>query len=106
MNLLNFSLIPFREREPVPDMDLTGSIGRSVTMLNVRYELRGDLSKLAVPARVEVPGRKDCLWEGTCLELFLGVSGSGDYWEFNLSPAGHWNVFRFADRKERRVGKE
>src|SRR4030042_7193941 len=29
--------------------------------------------------------------------------GSERYWEFNLSPAGHWNVYRFASyRKEMR----
>ena len=100
MNLLNFSLKPFRERDPVPDMEITGSIGRSATVLTVRYELRGDLSTLAIPARVEVPGRKDRLWEDTCPELFLAVSGSGAYWEFNLSPAGHWNVYRFGSYRE------
>ena len=41
------------------------------------------------------PRRRDRLWEETCLELFLGEEGSERYWEFNLSPAGHWNVYRF-----------
>jgi hypothetical protein len=42
----------------------------------------------------------DRLWEETCLELFLGAKGSGRYWEFNLSPAGHWNVYRFTSYRE------
>jgi hypothetical protein len=35
------------------------------------------------------------LWEDTCFEFFLGIKNSAQYWEFNLSPAGHWNVYRF-----------
>ncbi|MBU6429762.1 MAG: DOMON-like domain-containing protein, partial [Cyanobacteria bacterium REEB65] len=35
------------------------------------------------------------LWEQTCFECFLASSGRPGYWEFNLSPAGHWNVYRF-----------
>ena len=100
MKLLKFSLKPFREKRPVPGMEIAGSIGRRGNMLTVRYELRGDLSELAIPARGEVPERRGRLWENTCLELFLGVKGSGDYREFNLSPAGHWNVYRFASYRE------
>ncbi len=100
MSLLNFSLKPFREKRPIPGMEIAGSIGRRGNMLTVRCELRGDLSKLAIPARGEVPARKDRLWEETCLELFLGIKDSGNYWEFNLSPAGHWNAYRFSSYRD------
>jgi hypothetical protein len=71
--------------------------------LSFRCALLGDLSGLSIPAPGEPPGRKSRLWEETCLELFLGEEGSECYWEFNLSPAGHWNVYRFAScRKEMR----
>ena len=40
------------------------------------------------------------MWEETCLELFLGTADSGKYWEFNLSPSGHWNVYRFTRYRE------
>ena len=55
---------------------------------------------LSIPAAAEAPRRKDRLWEETCLELFLGTADSGEYREFNLSPAGHWNVFRFTRYRE------
>ena len=42
----------------------------------------------------------DRLWEDTCLELFLGTEDSGRYWEFNLSPSGHWNAYRFTRYRE------
>jgi hypothetical protein len=30
----------------------------------------------------------------------LAVESSPRYWEFNLSPAGHWNVYRFLAYRE------
>jgi hypothetical protein len=35
------------------------------------------------------------LWRETCLELFLAPENVPHYWEVNLSPAGHWNVYGF-----------
>jgi hypothetical protein len=68
--------------------------------LTVRYEVRGNLSKVSIPVAAETPRRKDRLWEETCLELFLGATDSGEYWELNLSPSGHWNVYRFTRYRE------
>jgi hypothetical protein len=28
------------------------------------------------------------------------LKGSPKYWEFNLSPAGHWNIYRFDDYRQ------
>ena len=53
-----------------------------------------------VPAPAEMPVRKYGLWEETCFEFFLAVKHAAHYWEFNLSPAGHWNVYRFADYRQ------
>lgn len=55
---------------------------------------------VAIPPAAEPPRRKDRLWEETCLELFLGTTDSADYWEINLSPAGHWIVYRFTRYRE------
>ncbi|GET40715.1 DOMON-like domain-containing protein [Microseira wollei] len=41
------------------------------------------------------PARQHQLWEETCFEFFLGIKNSPQYWEFNLSPAAQWNVYRF-----------
>ena len=76
-------------------MKIGGSIARRADTLSARYEVRGDLSMLSIPAAAGMPRRRDRLWEETCLELFLGTADSGEYREFNLSPAGHWNVYRF-----------
>jgi len=68
--------------------------------LTVRCEVRGDLSKLSIPAAAEEPRRQDRLWEETCFELFLGPVDSEAYWELNLSPSGHWNAYRFTRYRE------
>lgn len=81
-------------------MTIGGSIARRADALSVRYEVRGDLAKVAIPVAAEAPGRRDRLWEETCLELFLGATDSSGCWEINLSPAGHWNVYRFARYRE------
>jgi hypothetical protein len=81
-------------------LTIGGSIARRAETLSVRYEVRGILSNVSIPAAVEAPRRQDRLWEGTCFELFLGTRDSGAYWELNLSPAGHWNVYRFDRYRE------
>jgi hypothetical protein len=100
LNPRNFSLVPFRGEDGLPDLAITGTIGRSADTLSIGCAVAGNLSVLAVPAAAESPERKGRLWEETCLEFFLGAKGSGGYWEFNLSPAGHWNVYRFTSYRE------
>ena len=73
---------------------------RRADTLSVRCEARGNLSMVRIPTAADAPRRRDRLWEETCLELFLGTEGSGEYWEFNLSPSGDWNVYRFTGYRE------
>ncbi len=100
MTFRRFSLKPFREEGTGSDLKITGSIGRRANLLSVGCALTGNLSELAIPATEESPRRKDRLWEETCLEFFLGVKDSERYWEFNLSPSGDWNVYRFTSCRE------
>ena len=81
-------------------MTIGGSIARRADALSIRCEVRGNLSKVSIPAAAEAPQRQDRLWEETCLELFLGTTDSEEYREFNFSPAGHWNVYRFTSYRE------
>lgn len=37
--------------------------------------------------------RKDGLWASTCFEFFLALPDRPQYWEFNISPSGDWNVY-------------
>ena len=100
MNRQNFSLEPFPAAGPLPSCQLTGSVTRRGDAVSIHYNLRGDLAALVMPAPAYLPARRHGLWEGTCFEFFLGVKGQPRYWEFNLSPAGLWNVYGFAGYRQ------
>jgi len=87
-----FSLIPFPDT-PVPDITINGKILRQNNLLTVQYTLTGSLEDIFLPSPSVDPTRKLELWKATCLEFFLAVKDSPDYWEFNLAPSGDWNVY-------------
>lgn len=100
MNSRIFSLRPFHEAESQPNVKITGSIGRSSNTLSISYTISDPFLKLVVPESAEMPARKDNLWEKTCLEFFLAAKNTTSYWEFNLSPSGDWNVYRFTSYRQ------
>jgi len=91
----SFSLRPFAAN-PLLAVEISGAIARRGQTLTIAYDLRGPLAALALPSPAVLPARRHRLWEETCFEFFLAPQGAPRYWEFNLSPAGHWNVYRFA----------
>lgn len=100
MNEQNFSLQPFNLTSSLSDLKITGSIARNGKKLTISYALLGDLTKVEIPTPAELLKRKYDLWEETCFEFFVGIKNSPDYWEFNLSPAGHWNVFHLENYRQ------
>ncbi|BBD68400.1 hypothetical protein NIES4072_42870 [Nostoc commune NIES-4072] len=90
-----FSLQPFSSTKSLPNLKIAGNIARNGNQLAIRYMLEGNLKEIAIAPPSNTPSRKHELWEDTCFEFFLGIKDSAQYWEFNLSPAGHWNVYRF-----------
>jgi hypothetical protein len=89
-----FHLVPFPGAPSPAGLTLTGSARRSEGRLRLHYRLEGGLGQLRIPAPDSAVQRRDGLWQGTCLECFLARPGDERYWEVNLSPAGHWNVYR------------
>lgn len=100
MNEQSFSLLPFPADSPPPAIKISGSIARSSNTLAITYVLQGALAEIEVQEPADVAMRKGNLWEATCFEFFLGVKGVDQYWEFNLSPTGHWNVYRFESYRQ------
>ncbi|MDB9319068.1 DOMON-like domain-containing protein [Nodularia spumigena] len=94
MKSQEFSLKPFPSPEYLPNLQITGNIARYTNQLSLRYQLTGDLNQVVIPQLSDTPERKPELWENTCFEFFIGIKDS-EYWEFNLSPTGHWNVYHF-----------
>ena len=95
MTSRNFSLQPFPAGGASPGLQVTGQIARRGDTLTLSYLLRGRLAEVLLPAPAAVPARRHRLWEETCFEFFLAVKEAPSYWEFNLSPAGFWNVYHF-----------
>ncbi|NJR39524.1 MAG: DOMON-like domain-containing protein [Leptolyngbyaceae cyanobacterium CSU_1_4] len=93
-----FSLQPFSQTPP-SDLEIIGTVARRANVLTISYSLLGDLADVAVPPAAP-PTRQSQLWEATCFEFFLGTKNDKQYWEFNLSPAGHWNVYAFNEYRQ------
>ncbi len=96
-----FSLIPFCD-STVPEIKLSGKIARQENVLTVHYSLAGRMADILFPVRSAHPTRRDELWTATCFEFFLAIKDQPQYWEFNLSPSGDWNVYHMD--AYRRVG--
>ncbi|BAZ43852.1 hypothetical protein NIES4102_08540 [Chondrocystis sp. NIES-4102] len=100
MKKLDFALIPF-DSKTAPTIEITGTISRQDHQLNIEYLFTGDLATIIIPPPAKTaPTRQYDLWEHTCLEFFLGLEDTTAYWEFNLSPAGNWNVFHLKDYRQ------
>jgi hypothetical protein len=95
-----FVLQPFAPEGPRPAVEITGHLLRRAEALTIGYRLQGRLVDVLIPAALAAPARRHRLWEATCFEFFLALKDSPPYWEFNLSPAGDWNVYRFTNYRQ------
>ena len=98
--MTHFSLIPFPDNCPHHEIEITGQIERFNQQLSITFQLTGEIEQVAIAPPDENPSRRNELWQTTCFEFFLGLKNSPKYWEFNLSPAGHWNIYRFDDYRQ------
>lgn len=90
-----FVLQPFGLTAADLGLRLQGQVALQGDRLRIRYQLSGDLGSVKLPPPAAAgPARCDGLWEHTCFELFLAAEGMEPYWEVNLAPNGHWNLYR------------
>lgn len=73
--------------------------------LHLGFVLHGEASQLD---RVLLPEpsaaiRVDGLWQHTCCEAFIGLSGQSGYREFNFSPSSAWAAYAFTDYRQAAV---
>lgn len=68
--------------------------------LCLRYLLTGDLAAIRFPSP-QAASAADNLWQHTCCEAFIGLTGDTAYREFNFSPSGQWAAYRFNDYRVR-----
>jgi hypothetical protein len=96
MRALERQLEPFAAATGRPPFVVTAAVRRDPGKLIFRLAIRG--AGLVVPEPGKAGrGRRDGLWRRTCAELFLGAAGRPGYLEWNLSPSGDWNLYRFDD---------
>lgn len=91
-----FQLVPFESLPAGLNLTLQGTCQRSSSGddLVLHYQLHGDLDAVLIPEPEARPSRRDGLWETTCFECFFAKPNHPTYWELNLSPSGHWNVYK------------
>jgi len=78
----------------VGGLELSAEIEPTATGVRLRYRLRGEIARVAVPARA--PSRHvDGLWERTCFEAFIAPEGRAHYVELNVSPSTEWAAYVF-----------
>lgn len=90
-----FTLVPFPGLPAPRKVELSATVARAAHRLTLRYALNDAAAQIDLPANAELPARRDNLWQTTCLEFFVAPRDAASYWEFNLSPSGDWNVYRF-----------
>lgn len=68
-------------------------------LLNLRYSLSADLSRLKIPA-LKPMRRADELWKHTCFETFLRAATGTGYCEVNVAPSTEWAMYSFDDYRQ------
>lgn len=79
--------------QPAPPIEIEIAAHREGNTLHLAWHLHDPHGLVALPAPA-TPERRHDLWQHTCYEFFFRRPGEPGYWEFNLSPSGHWNVYR------------
>ncbi len=97
----SFSLVPFPAPN-IPEINIKGKISYQDNLVTLHYSLTGKIGDVFLSSTSMSPKRKDDLWKTTCFEFFLAIKDLPQYWEFNLSPSGAWNVYCMA--AYRRIG--
>lgn len=96
MSAIRQELTPFAAAAGRPPLAVVATLERDLAGLHYRLAITGP-GLLAPEAAPAAPARHDGLWRQTCAELFVAEPGRPGYLEWNLSPSGHWNLYRFDD---------
>jgi hypothetical protein len=97
----SFSLVPFPS-PTLPAISISGTSFLQENHLALQYCVTGNIEEVLLPFSVPSPNRQDDLWKATCFEFFLAFQDKPEYWEFNMSPSGAWNIYHMDSY--RRIG--
>lgn len=85
---------------PPPGLEVLGNVERCGDRLSLRYRLIDPEGLVLLPPASAAPQRRDELWTTTCFEFFLAEIGAAPYWEVNLAPSSHWNLYRLSGYRQ------
>lgn len=95
MTPIEFELKPYPGSDYPSGVRVFGKVKRIGALLHLDWRIEDPSNIVLIAPPSASPERRRELWEETCFEFFLTSMEHPGYWEFNLSPAGHWNVFHF-----------
>ena len=93
-------LQPFAARAELEPFRLSAGASWQANNLSLQFRLQGPLHQLRIPQAAAEPARRDGLWQSTCFEAFVGLPGQASYWEINLCPSGHWNLYALSGYRQ------
>jgi len=88
------ALHPFEPQPWLAGTELRAACQWLQGRLEVSMALHTPAETLVRPEPCGQIERRDQLWQSTCFEAFFAEPGQERYWEINLAPNGHWNVYR------------
>lgn len=92
-------LVPFQKS--LTSLDLVVDAHLNGDRLELSYDLKGDLSKIALIDQPLIEHqRRHEIWKSTCFEWFLKSKDQKNYWEFNANPCGDWNFYSLDDYRK------
>ena len=84
-------------KDPVSAIKVNAHLVRREGGLDLSFNVAGPGLKVTALADL----KRGELWKHTCFEIFARLPGRADYWEWNFSPAGRWDLFAFSDYRTR-----
>lgn len=88
------ALHPFGQQPWLAGTELKAGARWQQGLLHVHFALNTPADTLVRPLACGQIQRRDGLWQSTCFEAFFADPAHEHYWEINLAPNGHWNVYR------------
>lgn len=101
--MTDVQLVPFyKNSESDVQIQIQYELSNGFLQLKFKVkDLQNSINDLQVDSKVDRDlsdkERKDELWKQTCFEFFVKKSEHKNYFEFNASPKGQWNFYRFSD---------
>lgn len=92
--------------EPLPfPIEISAEVSGNHSQLTVSFHLQDLSSQILMSSRFfALEGaqaqREDGLWKKTCFEMFLKDPKSTQYYEFNFSTDGAWNLYEFKSERQ------